>query len=167
MRDVRSLNRVMLVGRVGRAPEITHIPNSERSVAKFSLATSEGYMDKTNQWQEMTEWHNIVFWGKNVDWVERTVAKGQLTLIEGKIKTRKWQDKQSGQNRYSTEIYADKIVVLDKQNRPTDGYSGGDQPPAGTGQFRNSGTKGKEQTQAPPVQDINEFPYDEGDNDPF
>ena len=158
MSQVRSMNRVILVGRVGRDPEITHIPSIEKDVAKFSLATSEGFMDKSNQWKETTEWHNIVAWRFLAQKTERSVSKGCLVLVEGKIQTRKWQDK-DGQDRKSTEIIADNIVVLDKGNRG--GGSGGG---SRSGPPRGSDTP---ESKEPPVRDINEFPYDESHSDPF
>jgi len=165
MSHVRSMNRVILVGRVGRDPEITHIPSIEKDVAKFSLATSEGYMDKSNQWQESTEWHNIVAWGGLAQKVERSISKGDMVLVEGKIKTRKWQDKDN-QERRTTEIYADNLVVLDRINRGGGGYrAGGPGEGSGGSRSRKEGTPGA--PQEPPVRDINEFPYDDSQGDPF
>jgi len=153
------MNRVILVGRVGRDPEITHIPSIEKDVAKFSLATSEGYMDKSNQWQESTEWHNIVAWSGLAQKVERSISKGDMVLVEGKIKTRKWQDKDN-QERRTTEIYADNLVVLDRINR-----GGGTGDGGGGSRGRREGAPAK--PQEPPVRDINEFPYDDSQGDPF
>ena len=88
MANKRSLNRVILVGNVGRDPEITHIPSLAKDVAKFSMATTEVFMDKkTNQFQDHTEWHNVVAWGWTAKKIERDIHKGSLVLVEGKIKT--------------------------------------------------------------------------------
>lgn len=152
------MNRVILVGRVGRDPEVTHIPSIERDVAKFSLATTEGFMDKNNQWKETTEWHNIVAWGGVAKKTERSVSKGDMVMVEGKIRTRKWQDK-DGQERKSTEIYADNLVVLEKINRGGGGGGGY----RGAPPKEDPGMEPKE----PPVRDINEFPYDDNQGDPF
>lgn len=135
--NIRSLNRVILIGNVGRNPEITVIAGSGRDVAKFSIATSEGYFDANKQWRESTEWHNIVAWGPLAKKVEKSVAKGDLVLIEGKLKTRKWSDKISGQERSATEINADNIVVLERRNR--EGYSAGN----GYGQQQQQGYGGQ------------------------
>ena len=110
MSQVRSLNRVILVGRTGRDPEVTVMPNSGQQLAKFSLATNEGYFDKNNNaWKDLpTEWHNIVAWRALAQKVEKGVGKGDLLLVEGSIRTRKWKDK-SGQDRSTTEIQADNI----------------------------------------------------------
>ena len=114
MANKRSINRVILVGHVGKEPEITHIPNLAKDVAKFSMATTEVFMDKkTNQFQDLTEWHNIVAWGWAAKKVERDIHKGSLVLVEGKIRTRKWKDK-NDQDRWTTEIAAETVVSLDK-----------------------------------------------------
>ncbi|MBN2347176.1 MAG: single-stranded DNA-binding protein [Candidatus Aminicenantes bacterium] len=115
MSQVRSLNRVILVGRAGRDPEITVLPKSGQQKAKFGLATDEGYWDKsTNAWKDLpTEWHNIIAWGPQAQKVERSVHKGDMVIVEGRIRTRKWQDK-SGQDRWTTEIQAENVTVLDR-----------------------------------------------------
>ncbi|MCK4835549.1 MAG: single-stranded DNA-binding protein [Candidatus Aminicenantes bacterium] len=166
MSHVRSMNKVILVGRVGRDPEITHIPNLEKDVAKFSIATNEGYMDQNNQWKDLTEWHNIVAWGWNVKKVEKYISKGILMLVEGKLKTRKWQDK-SGQERRSTEIHADNLVVLEKSEKSTS-YSDNMKNQESSRSDQNSEPLSQQnQVQSPPEKDINEFPYDDSDGDPF
>jgi single-strand DNA-binding protein len=134
MSQVRSLNRVILVGRVGKDPEVTVMPKSSQQLAKFSLATNEGYFDKnSNAWKDLpTEWHNIVAWRALAQKVEKGVGKGDLVLVEGSIRTRKWQDK-NGQDRWNTDIQADNITVLDRRK---------DQA-AGTGTPYPSGKSGK------------------------
>jgi len=156
---------VILVGRVGREPEITHIPSLGRDVAKFSLATSEGYMDKNNQWQDMTEWHNIVAWDKLAKKVERSVSKGIMVLIEGKLRTRKWQDKETGQERRSTEIYVDTLVPLEKSNK--DSTYTQDEGARGTRYgYNNKKAPATDDPQAAPEMQVEEFPYEEND-EPF
>ncbi len=130
MSQVRSLNRVILVGRVGRDPEITVMPKSGQQKAKFSMATDEGYWDKnSNSWKDLpTEWHTIIAWGPQAQKTERSVHKGDVLIVEGSIRTRKWQDK-SGQDHWTTEIQAAGITVLErnKNNPPGGGSSyGGD-----------------------------------------
>jgi len=110
------MNRVILVGRVGRKPEVTVMPNSGRELAKFSMVTNEGYYDQSRNWKETEEWHNITAWGPIAQKVERNLGKGDMVLIEGKIKSRKWKD-QSGQDRRVTEIEAQNLVVLDRRSR--------------------------------------------------
>jgi single-strand DNA-binding protein len=169
MANKRSLNRVILVGHVGKNPEITHVPNLDKDVAKFSMATTEVFMDKaTNQFQDSTEWHNIVAWGFTAKKVERQVSKGSLVLVEGKIKTRKWKD-QNDQDRWSTEIRADSVTVLEKSPRErgmgeTPYSQPTSAPPAGQGSREPSDSFGP---QAPPEMQIDDMdiPYD--DSDPF
>lgn len=163
--SLRSMNKVILIGRVGKDPEITHIANIGKDVAKFSLATDEGFMDRNNQWQDRTEWHNIVAWGGAVKIIERNVRKGALVAIEGKIRTNKWQDR-DGNNRYTTEISMDSITLLEKIS----GGGGSNQYSSEQGQFNNQGSQSNSfQTQAPPSVDINsdvDYSQDNG-NDPF
>lgn len=161
MANKRSLNRVILVGNVGKDPEITHIPNLDRDVAKFSMATTEVFMDKaTNQFQDYTEWHNIVAWGYAAKKVERQVSKGTLVLVEGKIKSRKWKD-QNDQDRWTTEIRADSVTVLERANREKER---GMEAPMGPPQPTSTGPL---TSQAPPEMQIDDMdiPYD--DSDPF
>ena len=129
MSHVRSLNRVILVGRAGKDPEVTVMPNSGQQLAKFSLATNEGYYDKnSNAWKDLpTEWHNIIAWRALAQKVEKGVGKGDMVLVEGSIRTRKWKDK-NGQDRSTTEITADNIIVLDRRR---EGGGGSGSPYAG------------------------------------
>jgi len=103
----------MLIGNVGKDPEIRHLEN-ESMVASFPLATTERYKDKNGDWQDQTEWHNIVCWRILAERVEKYVKKGSQLFIEGKIRTNSWVDL-SGQKRYSIEILADNIQLLGKR----------------------------------------------------
>jgi single-strand DNA-binding protein len=113
------INKVTLVGNLGKDPEIRHLEGGT-SVAKFSLATNENYRDKNGEWQTQTEWHDVVAWRQLAERVARDLHKGSLVYVEGKITHRKWQDKE-GQDRYSTEIVANTIRSLDR--RETSGGS--------------------------------------------
>ncbi|MHC1780570.1 MAG: single-stranded DNA-binding protein [Bacteroidales bacterium] len=108
-----SLNKVMLIGNVGRDPEIRHLANSSM-VARFPLATSERFKTKTGELQEQTEWHNIVCWSNLAELTEKYIKKGSRLYIEGRIRTNSWVDKNSQEKRYSVEIFADNIVFLDR-----------------------------------------------------
>jgi single-strand DNA-binding protein len=103
----------MLIGNTGKDPEIRHLDN-ESIVASFPLATTERYKDKNGEWQEQTEWHNIVCWRALAERVEKQVRKGVQLFVEGKIRTNSWVD-QSGQKRYSLEILAENIQLLGKR----------------------------------------------------
>lgn len=104
------INKVILVGNVGKDPEVRHLDNGV-AVASFPLATSETYRNKDNQKVTNTEWHNIVIWRGLADVVEKYVKKGSSLYIEGKIRTRSWDDK-DGNKRYTTEIVADNMQML-------------------------------------------------------
>lgn len=107
---VRMINKVILLGNVGQDPEC-RTTQSGQSVATIRLATSEKYKDKEGNMQERTEWHTVVAWGKTAEIVQKYAPKGKQLYIDGRIQTRKWQDK-NGQDRYSTEIVADTIKLL-------------------------------------------------------
>ena len=110
-----SINKVILIGNLGKDPEVRHLENGA-VVANFSIATSETYKDrKTGEKVSQTEWHNIVAWRGLAEIAERYLKKGQKVYIEGKLKTRSWQD-QDGNNRYSTEIITDNLTMLGNNN---------------------------------------------------
>jgi len=105
------INKVILVGNLGKDPEIRNLENGA-TLARFPLATSENYTDKnTNERKTVTEWHNVVLWRGLAKVAEQYLAKGKQVYIEGKIKTRQWQD-QEGNTRYTTEIVGDQIQLL-------------------------------------------------------
>ena len=111
-----SVNKVILVGNLGKDPEIRHLENGA-TVANFSIATSENYKDrKTGEKVSQTEWHNIVAWRGLAEIAEKYLKKGQKVYIEGKLKTRTWQD-QDGNNRYSTEVITDNLTMLGSGNQ--------------------------------------------------
>ena len=106
-----SVNKVILIGNLGKDPEIRHLENGA-AVANFSIATSENYKDrKTGEKVSQTEWHNIVAWRGLAEIAEKYLKKGAKVYIEGKLKTRTWQDKE-GNNRYSTEVITDNLTML-------------------------------------------------------
>jgi len=106
-----SLNKALLIGRLGRDPEMRYTPSGQ-PVANFSIATDESYKDRDGQKVEKSEWHRIVVWGKQAEFCGNYLAKGRLVYIEGKLETRKWTDK-DGVEKYTTEIKADRVVGLD------------------------------------------------------
>lgn len=128
------VNKVIIVGRLGNNPEMRQMPNGD-AVANISVATSEVWNDKnTGERREVTEWHRIVLFRRNAEIAGQYLRKGSQVYIEGKIKTRKWQD-QNGQERYTTEIQADSLTMLgdrpnngqspqnQRSNQPWDGYT--------------------------------------------
>lgn len=106
-----SVNKVILIGNLGKDPEVRALENGAK-LARFSIATSESYTDKnTNEKKEITEWHNIVVWRGLADVAENYLKKGMKVYIEGKLRTRSWQD-ESGNPKYTTEIVADNFTML-------------------------------------------------------
>ncbi|HKR85193.1 MAG TPA: single-stranded DNA-binding protein [Terriglobales bacterium] len=107
----KSVNKVILVGNVGQDPEVKYTP-SGTPVAKFSIATNERFKDRSDEWQERTEWHKIIAWQRLAEIVGEYIRKGSKLYIEGKLQTSSWDDRQSGSKRYRTEIVARDIVLL-------------------------------------------------------
>jgi single-strand DNA-binding protein len=105
-----SVNKVILVGNLGRDPEMRYMPNGE-AVCNFSIATTDNWKDKNGQKQERTEWHNIVMYRKLAEIAGEYLKKGRPVYVEGRLQTRKWQTKE-GQDRYTTEIIADQMQML-------------------------------------------------------
>ena len=120
-----SLNKVLLIGRLGKDPEIRYTPDGA-PVANFSLATSDFWTDKSGTRQERTEWHNIVAWNKLADLSKRFLAKGRQVYIEGRLRTREWDDR-DGNKRRTVEVIANQLVLLG--SRPEGMDSGGGSAP--------------------------------------
>lgn len=114
-----SLNKAMIIGRLGQDPEVRYT-QSNTAVATMSVATSEKYKDRNGEWQENTEWHRVVAWGRTAEICQEYLKKGSLVYFEGPIQTREWEDKE-GQKRYTTEIKALTMTMLDSRG----GASGG------------------------------------------
>ncbi len=117
-----SVNKVILIGNLGADPETRYLPSGD-AVANIRIATSEKWKDKSGEQQEHTEWHRIAFFGKLAEIAGEYLKKGSPVYIEGRIRTRKWQDKE-GQDKYSTEIVADRMQMLGGRG----GGSGGSEP---------------------------------------
>ena len=135
-----SVNKVILVGRLGRDPE-TRYTGGGQAVANFSVATDETYKDKAGDRQKRTEWHKIVVWGKQAEIAQQYLKKGSLIFIEGRIQSREWQDKE-GQKRTSFEIVANNFRMLGGRG---DGGGGG-----ATG----GGSRAEEHDQSAPADDF-------------
>ncbi len=115
MREINSLNKVMLIGNLGANPEMRYLPQQERKVARFNIATKERLFNpNTRESSERTEWHRIVVWGKLAEFCEKYLLKGRQILVEGRLRTRDWQDKE-GNKRRTTEVEALNIVLLGKR----------------------------------------------------
>lgn len=132
----RGVNKVILIGNLGKDPEVRYMP-SGGAVANITIATSENWKDKaTGERQERTEWHNVVFYNRLAEIAGEYLKKGSKVYVEGSLRTRKWQDKNTGADRYTTEIIANEMQMLDGR-----GAGGGDFGGAssGGGQQRRSG----------------------------
>ncbi len=140
-----SVNKVILIGRLGKDPEVRKI-NATTTVCNFPLATNESYKNQDGTYTEQTEWHNIVMWRGVAERAERILKKGNTIFVEGKLRTRSWEDKEN-HKRYTTEIVVENFQLLDKREQ------------SGTGTPTNSENKTEQDTK---VTDILE---DSGLND--
>ena len=126
----KSVNKVILIGNLGKDPEVKFTPQGT-AVAKFSLATSERYKGKQGEWQERTDWHNVVIWERLAEIAGEYLKKGNKVYIEGRLQTRSWDDKQTGQKKYMTEVVAREMVLFGGRGEGSGGggeeggYAGG------------------------------------------
>jgi single-strand DNA-binding protein len=119
----KSVNKVTLLGNLGKDPEIKFLPSGQ-AVANFSIATTDRFKDKnSNEWQDRTEWHNIVAYGRTAEIVRDYVKKGNKLYVEGRLTTRSWDDKDSGKKIYRTEIVVNDLVLIG--GRADGGEAGG------------------------------------------
>ncbi|MFT3884950.1 MAG: single-stranded DNA-binding protein [Flavobacteriales bacterium] len=147
------VNKVILIGNLGADPEIRHLQNGV-SVANFRIATSETFKDRqTGERREQTEWHNVVAWRGLAEITEKYLKKGSKVYVEGKLRTRQWQDK-DGNQRYTTEIQADDMTVLD---RPS-GERGADQGGYRQAATATSAAPASAPMSAPPS-DLDDLPF--------
>jgi len=120
----RGVNKVILVGNLGKDPDVRYMPSGS-AVTNVTIATSESWKDKqSGEKQERTEWHNVVFFNRLGEIAGEYLKKGSKVYVEGSLRTRKWQDKTSGQDRYSTEIVASEMQMLDSKGGAGGGYGG-------------------------------------------
>ncbi|MEQ8238997.1 MAG: single-stranded DNA-binding protein [Cyclobacteriaceae bacterium] len=152
------VNKAILVGRLGKDPEVRHLENGA-TVANFSIATSETYKDKnTGERKELTEWHNIVLWRGLADVAEKYLKKGDMVYIEGKLKTRSWD--KDGITRYTTEVVGDNMTMIG--GTPNSG--------SGNGGAMNEGGQSRQEpqyTESHATQPANQQPTDVTDDLPF
>jgi single-strand DNA-binding protein len=155
-----SVNKVILVGNLGADPELKYTP-SNRPVCNLSVATNEVWKDKAGQKQERVEWHRVNVWGDQAEHCSKYLAKGRMVYVEGRIQTRKWQDKE-GKDRYSTEVVADRVVFLGGQG------PGGAEGAGGGGGGGGSKKRGwGEESQTPAAADGPSGPPPSDDDIPF
>ena len=121
------LNKVILIGNLGRDPEVRSTPSGQ-PVARFTLATNRKWRDKGGQRQEKTEWHNIVVWGKQAEIAGQYLTKGKQIYLEGRIETSSWDDRNTGEKKYKTEIICDNFQMLGQRGgdfESSEGRGGG------------------------------------------
>lgn len=157
----RGINKVILIGNLGQDPEVRYTQN-QSAVANLRIATSESWKDKqTGEMVENTEWHSVVMFGKLGEIAERYLKKGSKVYIEGRLQTRKWQDK-NGNDRYSTEVIARDMQMLDSRGGSGGGDFGGDS--GGDSGGRQQQSRGAAKPQSQPVDNGG---FDEDDDIPF
>lgn len=144
-----SLNKVMLIATMGKDPEVRYT-TSGTAVASFSAATNEKFKNRSGEWEERTEWHNIILWGRLAEIAGEYLTKGKPVYLEGRLQTRKWQDRE-GRDRYTTEIVAEKMQMLGGR-----GEGGGRQGGARTSEDQggSGGSPGYEEPSFNPDDDI-------------
>src|SRR5215467_10354830 len=120
---MKSVNKVILIGNLGKDPEIKYTP-SGLPVAKITIATNERFKSKDGEWQDRTEWHNVVLWQRLAEIAGEYLKKGGKVFIEGRLQTRSWDDKQTGQKKYMTEVVASDLILLGGRGEGSGG--GGD-----------------------------------------
>lgn len=118
---MRGVNRVTLIGNLGKDPEVQYLEGNI-AVAKFPLATTESFKDKSGQMSSQTEWHTVVLWRGLAELAQRYLHKGSLVYIEGRLRTRNWEDKDKNR-RFATEVVGDNLVMLDKR-KDAEHYAG-------------------------------------------
>jgi single-strand DNA-binding protein len=139
-----SVNKVIIIGNLGADPDVKYTSNGNVPVASLRIATSERWQDKSSgEWQEKTEWHRVTAWRHLAERAQRFLSKGKQVYVEGKLETRKWQDR-DGNDRYTTEIVARDLMILGRREESEGGqggqggYSGG----SGGGDDRQGGGEG-------------------------
>jgi single-strand DNA-binding protein len=147
------VNKVILVGNLGKDPEVRHLENGA-VVANFSVATSESYKDKNGERQTQTEWHNVVLWRGLAEIAEKYLKKGNQVYIEGKLRTRSWDDK-DGVTRYTTEVVGDNMTMLGSKS---DNNSGGGTPTTDQ-KANNSSNSNKEETEIEEADESDDLPF--------
>jgi len=131
----RGVNKVILIGNLGKDPEVRYMPSGS-AVTNVTIATSESWKDKqTGDKQERTEWHNVVFFNRLAEIAGEYLKKGSKVYVEGSLRTRKWQDKNSGQDRYTTEIVGNEMQMLDSRG----GAGGGSSQGGGSSSYQQQG----------------------------
>jgi single-strand DNA-binding protein len=142
----KSVNKVILLGNVGKDPEVKFLPSGQ-AVANFSIATTERYKDKGGEWQDRTEWHNLVAYAKLAEIIRDYVKKGTKLYVEGRLTTRSWDDKDTGKKVYRTEIVIGEITLLSGRGEESMG-GGSNYSRSNTASFDQRPSGGEEYAQS-------------------
>jgi single-strand DNA-binding protein len=146
----RGVNKVILLGNLGKDPEVKYT-QSGMAIARFSLATTERAKDKDGNWQDKTEWHNLVAFGRTAEVAGEYLKKGRTIYIEGALRTSSWDDKESGQKKYKTEVIVNDLVMVGGQR---DGGEGGGRGGARSGSNLDQRAPEQEESPAPASETI-------------
>jgi single-strand DNA-binding protein len=142
---MRGVNRVILIGNLGKDPDVQYLEGNI-GVAKFSLATTETYKDRGGKLVSQTEWHTVVLWRGLADLAQKYLHKGSLVYIEGRLRTRSWEDKE-GNKKFATEVVGDNLIMLDKRGEGT-GFP--------TGSHHHENLEGISNSEIPPIGETSE-----------
>lgn len=153
-----SVNKAILVGRLGRDPE-TRYTSSGQAVCNFTMATDSSYKDRAGERQKRTEWHRIVLWGKLAEIAQQYLKKGQLVYIEGRIQTREWEDKRDGQKRTTTEIVGNEMRMLSSRAEGAAAGAGGGPGPARSASAESEGAAAPEELTSEPQISDEDIPF--------
>jgi single-strand DNA-binding protein len=164
-----SVNKVILIGNLGAKPELKYLPSGQ-AVCELRLATNEVFNDKNQQRQERVEWHSIVVWGKTGENCAQYLDKGRSVYVEGRLQTRSWDDKNTGEKKYKTEIVANQVTFLgngpggERGERPEGGApqrggGGGFQRGPGGGGGRDQGSPAPSDDFGPPSGGVDDIPF--------
>jgi single-strand DNA-binding protein len=148
----KSVNKVILIGNLGKDPEVKYTPQGT-PVAKITLATNERYKDKSGEWQDRTEWHNVVLWQRLAEIAGEYLKKGGKVYIEGRLQTRSWDDKQTNQKKYMTEVVAHDLVLLGGRGDSGGGGAGASEGSRGAANHFDQRTPEPEPAVASPITD--------------
>ena len=159
-----SLNKAMIIGNLGRDPEMRYTPNGQ-SVTQFTVAVNRNFKGSDGEWQEETEWFRVVAWGQTGERAAENLRKGVKVYVEGRLQTRNWED-QTGNKRYTTELVADRVVSLERRQRD-EGDPGFTPPaarkpvetPAGSASGGSGGTAGGRDGDQLDQSDLDDLPF--------
>ena len=148
----KSVNKVILIGNIGKDPEIKYTP-SGAAVAKLTLATNERFKDKAGEWQDRTEWHNVVLWQRLAEIAGEYLKKGSKVYIEGRLQTHSWDDKTTNQKKYMTEVIASDLVLLGGRGEGGGSEGGGQSRGAAAGNNFDQRAPEPESASSAPISD--------------